>query len=101
MAAGNGYGYTPDQTFPDGLAALKAASTSIQDTLTSLENTANTTLATWTGSAKSQYEVHKKEWDASIAKMHAILGDQAAPALNKISQRYEDMESQGVKKWAY
>lgn len=82
----------------DIIAEMKRVSAAIRASLDALEANAERSLQSWTGSAQGAYHAAKASWDASAARMPALL-DTAGNALDAINFDYFTTDRLNADEW--
>jgi 6 kDa early secretory antigenic target len=79
--------------------ALDAGTASIQRMLDNLETAIAPLKASWAGSAREQYDVSKRRWDAAVADMHVLLGNSSG-VLHDMKHAYQRTDLNLAMRWA-
>ncbi|MER7187900.1 WXG100 family type VII secretion target [Streptomyces hyaluromycini] len=77
---------------------MNAITQRITQTLSDLENQAQSSLSEWTSDARNVYTEVKAQWDAAAAEMARLAGN-ATTTLGNINGYYGDGERKGVQIW--
>ncbi|GIT80763.1 hypothetical protein LLS1_24320 [Leifsonia sp. LS1] len=66
--------------------------------LSALQSRVEAEMSGWSGSAKSQYEQKKEQWNRAAAEMNRIL-ELLASSTATIASNYEEAESANARMW--
>ncbi len=80
------------------LTDMNSINTRIKSALEQMEQTVESSLAEWTGSAQQQYYISKTKWNQSANEM-AVYLEQARSTLMQISENYGSTEQRHAQIW--
>jgi WXG100 family type VII secretion target len=70
----------------------------IDTALTTLQNSLEAQLSGWSGTARTQYEEYKTEWNKAATNMNTLL-DTLARNTQTMANNYDDAETTNARMW--